>query len=175
MKYHAELAHIERFWMWLKQKIQGRLNGKLAKLKTELWEEYGKYTLLDARKAARHCRETMEAYRRLAEKSDLGLNDLDKEQMKVYSTHRRVFDANRATLCFASDMPASEVAVRRAEISKTRMENKNTRQTLMTKAKNDIESYLKRRKRHERSAEENERDEVRSKTAKARMQQRNGY
>ena len=43
VKYHAELAHIERFWMWLKQKIRGRLNGKLAKLKTctELCKEYG--------------------------------------------------------------------------------------------------------------------------------------
>ena len=53
--------------------------------KNEIWKEYGTYTLLDVRKAARHCRETMEAYLRLAEKSDLGLIDLDKEQMKVYS------------------------------------------------------------------------------------------
>ena len=36
VKYHAELAHNERFGMWLKQKIRGRLNGKLAKLKTEM-------------------------------------------------------------------------------------------------------------------------------------------
>ena len=116
----------------------------------------------------------MEAYRRLAEQTDLGLNDLDNKQHKVYSTHRRVFDANHATLCVASDMPVSSEVVRRAKISKTRMDNKNTRQTLITKNKNDIESYLKRRKRHERSEEEIKRDKVKSKTAKARMQQRNG-
>ena len=118
----------------------------------------------------------MEAYIRLAEKSDLGLNDLDHEQVehKVYSTHRRVFDANHATLCVASGMPVSSEVVRRAKISKTCMDNKNTRETLISKNKNDIESYLKRRKRHERSAEEIERDKVKSKTAKAQMQQRNG-
>ena len=174
VKYHAELAHIERFWMWLKQKIRGRLNGKLAKLKTELWKEYGNYTVLDARKAARHCRETMEAYRRLAEKSDLGLNDLDDEQHKVYSTHRRVFDANHATLCLAADLPVSSEVVKRAKISQTRCANKNTRETLKTKNNSDIESLLKRRKRLERSADEIEREKIRSKTAKARMQQRNG-
>ena len=130
--------------MWLKQKIRGRLNGKLAKLKTELWKEYGNYTVLDARKAARHYRETMEAYRRLAEQSDLGLNDLDNEQMKVYSTHRRVFDANcnHATLCVASDMPVSSEVVRRAKISKMRMENKNTRQTLITTLSRRIRTIL---------------------------------
>ena len=42
------------------------LANKFDRLKSEIWKEYGNYTVLDARKAARHCRETMEAYRRLA-------------------------------------------------------------------------------------------------------------
>jgi len=36
VKYHAELAHIERKWMWLKQKIRPRLNGSLRRLSDEL-------------------------------------------------------------------------------------------------------------------------------------------
>ena len=174
VKFHAELAHIERFWMWLKQKIRGRLNGKLANLKREIWKEYGNYTVLDSRKAARHCRETMEAYRRLSAKTDLGLNDLDAEQTKIYTTHRRVFDSNTATLMVASDMPVSTMAVQRAAISATRKANKTSRQTLLSDAKEDIEALLRRKKRHARSTEEIERDKIKSKTAKAHMQQRNG-
>ena len=134
--------------------------------------------MLDAQEAARHCRETIEAYRRLAEQTDLGLNDLDNEQQKAYSTHctRHVFDANHATLCIAADMPVSSEVVRRAKISKTHSDNKKIQQALITKNNNDTESLLKRRKRLklEGSAEEIERDKIRSMAAKAKMQQRNG-
>ena len=130
--------------------------------------------MLDSRKAARHCRETMEAYRRLSAKSDLGLNDLDAEQTKIYTTHRRVFDSNTATLMVASDMPVSTMAVQRAAISATRKANKTSRQTLLSDAKEDIEALLRRKKRHARSTEEIERDKIKSNTAKAHMQQRNG-
>ena len=87
--------------------MRGQLNGKLAKLKQEIWEEYaeyGNYTVLDSRKAARHCRETMEAYRCLG---GLELCDFDNEEKKVYSTHRRVFDSNTDILMLAADMPVS--------------------------------------------------------------------
>ena len=86
----------------------------------EIWKEYGNYTVLDSRKAARHCRETMEAYRRLAEQDGLGLCDLDNEAKKVYSTHRRVFDSNTDTLMLAADMPVSVSAASRAAISAKR-------------------------------------------------------
>ena len=174
VKYHAELAHIERFWMWLKGKIRGRLNGKLAKLKVEIWKEYGNYTVLDSRKAARHCRETMEAYRRLAEQDGLGLCDLDNEAKKVYSTHRRVFDSNTDTLMLAADMPVSSRAASRAAISAKRSRNSDIRDMLVKQNALDTEAMLKRRKRLERTPEEILRDNARSKTAKARMQQRNG-
>ena len=67
------------------------------------------------------CRETLEAYRRPRAKTDLGLNDLDGEQTKIYTTHRRVFDSNTATLMVASDMPVSTMAcaVQKTAISAT--------------------------------------------------------
>ena len=174
VKFHAELAHIERFWMWLKQKIRGRLTGKLAKLRTEIWKEYGTYTVLDSRKAARHCRETMEAYRRLAEHNDLGLDDLDTEQKKVYSTHRRVFESNTAALMVAADMPVTDVAASRAQISATRKANGDIRDMLKSANAKETEALLRRRKRAKRTDEEVEREKVRCKTAKAHMQQRRG-
>ena len=155
VKYHAELAHIERFWMWLKGKIRGRLNGKLAKLKQEIWKEYGNYTVLGSRKAARHCRETMEAYRRLAEQDGLGLCDLDNEAKKVtvYSTHRRVFDSNTDTLMLAADMPVSARAASRAAISAKRSRNSDIRDMLVKRNALDTEAMLKRRKRQPRAGE----------------------
>ena len=76
----------------------------------------------------------------------------------------------------ASDMPVSTMAVKRAAISATRKANKTRRQTPLTDAKDAIDALLRsrRKKRHARSAEEIENDKVKSKTAKAHMQQRNG-
>ena len=130
--------------------------------------------MLNSRKAAQHCRETMEACRRITAKTDLGLNDLDAEQSKIYTTHRRVFDSNTATLMVASDMLVSTMAVQRAAIPATRRADKTSRQTLLTDANDVIDALLRRKKRHARSAEDIENDKVKSKTAKAHMQQRNG-
>ena len=50
VKYHAELAHIERKWMYLKRFVRPYLNGKLPKLESLLKSEWHKYTVHDARK-----------------------------------------------------------------------------------------------------------------------------
>ena len=55
VKYHAELAHVERKWMWLKQKIRPRLNGKVGRLQEELGKWFPQFQVADARRAARHC------------------------------------------------------------------------------------------------------------------------
>ena len=123
VKCNAELAHIERVWMWLKSKIRGHLTGKLAKLQSEIWKAYSLYTVLDARKAARHCRETMEAYLRVADSNEIGLSELAAEEVNVYTTHRRVFDANTATLKEVADMPVSDKEKKQAAVLAKKKQN----------------------------------------------------
>lgn len=55
VKYHAELAAIERKWMYLKRMIRPYLDGKLKTLEELLRKHWAKFTVHDARKAARHC------------------------------------------------------------------------------------------------------------------------
>jgi hypothetical protein len=109
----------------------------------------------------------MEAYRRLAKQNALGLDDLDTEQKKVYSTHRRVFESNAATLMVAADMPVTDVAASRAKISATRKANGDIRDMLKAANAKETEALLRRRKRAKRTDEEVEREKVRCKTAKA--------
>ena len=130
--------------------------------------------MLDSRKAARHCRETTEAYMLLAEQNDLGLENLDTEQKKVYSTHRRVFESNSATLMVAANMPVTDVAASRAKMSASRKANGDIRDMLKAANDKETEALLRRRKRAKRADEEVEREKVRCKTAKAHMQARNG-
>ena len=158
----APLYSARCVWSWLNRRFDG--NGERNR---------------SARQASSRCQGTAHRAGALPCGGGSGLPDRDRccilhKQHKVYSTHRRVFDANHATLCLAADLPVSSEVVKRAKISQTRCANKNTRETLKTKNNSDIESLLKRRKRLERSADEIEREKIRSKTAKARMQQRNG-
>ena len=89
VKYHAELAHIERKWMMLKRAIRQKLDGKLPTLKRLLKDAWPEYTVHDARKAARHCRDTMRAYMKLG---GTDLEDMRAEELKMKG-HRRVFDS----------------------------------------------------------------------------------
>ena len=77
-------------------------------------------------------------------------------------------------LMLAADMPVSVRAASRAAISAKRSRNSDIRDMLVKQNALETEAMLKRRKRLERTAEEILRDNARSKTAKARMQQRNG-
>jgi len=89
VKYHAELAHIERKWMMLKRAIRQKLDGKLPTLKRLLKDAWPEYTVHDARKAARHCRDTMRAYMKLG---GTDLEDMRAEELKMKG-HGRVFDS----------------------------------------------------------------------------------
>ena len=142
--------------MWLKSTIRGHLTGKLAKLQSEIWKAYSLYTVLDAHKASRHCRETMGAYRRVADSNDIGLSELaaDHEEAKLYTTHGRVlvvFDANTATLKEVSDMPVSDKEKKQAAVLAKKRDTATKRTQLEAALQTDIKSYFKRK---QRSAEE---------------------
>jgi hypothetical protein len=103
VKYHAELAHIERKWMMLKRMVRSRLDGGLPRLKRLLADAWPNYGVADARKAARHCRETMRAYMKL------GGDDLDKlreEELKMKG-HRRVFDGTVGRFILKAELKQS--------------------------------------------------------------------
>ena len=89
VKYHAALAHVERKWMMLKRAIRPKLDGKLPTLKRLIKDAWSGYTLDDARKSARHCRVSMNAYMKLGG-TDLDL--LRTEELKMKG-HWRVFDS----------------------------------------------------------------------------------
>ena len=89
VKYHAELAHVERKWMLLKRAIRSKLDGTLPTLKRLLRDAWPRYTVGDARKAARHCRVSMKAYMVLG---NTDLDTLREEELKMKG-HRRVFDS----------------------------------------------------------------------------------
>lgn len=73
VKYHAELAVVERHWMFEKRDIRPQLDGTLhvPKLRQQLRIANNKHTILDCRKALRHCRETMRAYQALDDSASL--------------------------------------------------------------------------------------------------------
>jgi len=90
VKYHAEVAWVERKWMHVKRLIRPRLNGKLPRLKELLQKHWGKFTIFDSWKAARHYRDSMRAYRAI---SDADLDTIRQEGLKM-KVHRRVFDGS---------------------------------------------------------------------------------
>jgi hypothetical protein len=100
VKYHAELAAIERKWMVMKRAVRGFNNGCLQTLKDNLENNWAAYTVDCARKDITHCRDTCAVYRQLGVEADL--TKLEAGQ-KEYKSHRRVFDC-------ATDMLKAEVA-----------------------------------------------------------------
>ena len=125
-KYHAELAWIERKWMLEKREMRPYLNGKRDKLHQLLARAHTKFTVLDARKAARHCRETMRAYLSLSVADDAEFAAL-KEAEKKYKGHRRVFDSVTCKLVerAGATLSAHEKAMaRRTEVARTLREAK---------------------------------------------------
>ena len=89
VKYHAELAWVERKWMHVKRLIRPRLNGKLPRLDELLRQHWPTFTTDDGRKAARHCRESMRAYQAII---DANLDSIREQELK-FKGHRRVFDS----------------------------------------------------------------------------------
>ena len=123
VKYHAELAHIERKWIQLKRIVRSRLDGSLPKLQRLIADYFKLYIVDDARKAARHCRETMRAYYKLG---SLDLDTLRKEELKMKG-HRRVFDSVTGKFVFSAGLKQSEQA--------KKMALRTERRRLCTKAK----------------------------------------
>ena len=89
VKYHAELAAIERKWMHMKRAVRGFMTGQLQLLKDMLDIHWAEYTVVAARKDMRHCRDTAAVYRQLGIEADL--TKLESGQQE-YTSHRRVFD-----------------------------------------------------------------------------------
>ena len=93
VKYHAELVHVKRKWMLLKRRIRPELDGKLGKL--ERLEALMRLLMRpDARKAARHCRNTMRAYGALED--NISLQTLAAKQ-KRQKSHQCVVDSMHMT------------------------------------------------------------------------------
>ena len=88
----------------------------------------------------------MQAYRVLAEKGQFTLSDLDVEQKKLYTTHRRVFDANDNTLKLAADMPLTAHQIAMAARTEVMRKNKPLKEAWMKNAKEEWESYKRRKK-----------------------------
>ena len=152
VKYHAELAHIERKWMWLKQKIRPRLNGTIRRLQQELEKWFPQFALADAQKAARHCRETMRGYQVLhAASADVTLLALDEEVRKQYTSHRRVFDVSTGQLRALGGQVLSEreeFFARRAEQRTELGEFREKKRKGQTAA---LEEGIRRRRRAKRT------------------------
>ncbi len=86
-----------------------------------LAKAHSEFTVLDARKAARHCRETMRAYLTLAEADETEFAALKDAEQK-YKGHRRVFDSVTGKLVerAGASRTAHEMAmVRRTEVART--------------------------------------------------------
>lgn len=118
VKYHAELAHIERKWMRLKQKIRPRLDSKLGTLMRLLRKAWGEMRVLDVFKAARHCRETAHAYEVLGS-FELTLDALQEEKV-VQKCHRKVIDSNDGKLKSKANIPLTDEQQRILNRTETR-------------------------------------------------------
>ena len=75
--------------MGLKRIIRPKLDGTLPRIRRLLKDGFPLFTVNDARKAARHCRDTMKAYASLG---NADLDSLREEELKMKG-HRRVFDS----------------------------------------------------------------------------------
>ena len=140
VKYHAELVHIERKWMRLQQRIWPKLDGKLGTLRKLLEQNWPQYSVDEARRAARHCRETIRAYVELGDAATLDqLQDAKKQK-----AHRKVIDSAdgilklKANLVMTEDQKKAENLVTWREMAKQR----ETRIDLNAK---ELESEMARR------------------------------
>ena len=104
VKYHAELAAIERKWMYLKQRIRGLLNGSIPTLRDLLAEHWQDYGVLSARKDSRHVRDTGSVYKAMGENPSLAALEVGQHE---YKGHRRVFDS--VTKLFKSILKSADM------------------------------------------------------------------
>ena len=147
VKYHAELAHIERKWMRLKQLIRPKLNGKLGKLRDLLGRTWGEYSVHDARRAARHCRETMRAYVVLGDAPSL---QLLHEEQKKQKGHRKVVDAADGLLKMRADVAVTEAEAKKAKNLVVRRDFAKRREDREALNARELHAEMRRRLAHQR-------------------------
>ena len=143
-KYHAELMWIERKWMHLKRLIRGDLDGGLPKLKSLLHKHFRGFKLLDACKAARHCRTTMHAYQKLSDGATL---DALTRAEKVMKGHRRVLDASDNVLKLQADIVLDDKAKFFAQ--RTETTRKHRAEDATDLAEYEKEQAAKRRRKNQ--------------------------
>ena len=147
VKYHAELAHIERKWMYLKRFIRPYLDGKLGTLDKLLRKHWGNYTVHDARKSGRHCRTTMHAYRALGDAASL---DTLREEEQKQKSHRCEVNAQTGRLVLKADLPVTDDIRKKAANLISRREWAVVRTVRMELSETERESELRRRQAYKR-------------------------
>ena len=144
VKYHAELAAIERKWMHMKRMIRGYLNGSLPHLKDLIDLHWSEYSVSTCRKDSRHCRETCRVYRLIGEAPELAML---KDGQKMYKGHRRVFDAATGLLQAAVDPGSlSEKQQFFAERLQTARDNRKVVEERRDRCEREIKAERNRKK-----------------------------
>ena len=151
VKYHAELAHIERKWMYLKRFVRPYLDGKLPTLDKLLRKHWGNYTVSDARKSGRYCRTTMNAYRALGDAASL---DTLREEEQKQKTHRCEVHGETGRLIEKANLPLTDEMRRGAANLMSRREWAGIRTARVELSEREAESELRRRQKHKRKREE---------------------
>ena len=151
VKYRAELAHIERKWMYLKRFIRPYLSGKLAALDNLLHKHWGNYTGHDTRTSRRYCRTTMNAYRALGDA--VSLDNLREEEPKQKS-HRCEVHGETRMLIEKANLPVTEDMRKKAANLMGRGERAQVRSARVELSDVERESELRRRQKHKRKREE---------------------
>ena len=147
VKYHAELAHIERKWMYLKRFIRPYLDGKLTSLDKLLRKHWGNYTVHDARKAARYCRNTMSAYRILGDAASL--DTLRAEEQKQKSLRCEVH-GETGKLIERAKLPMNEEMKKKAANLVSRRQWAEVRTAITELSEVERERELRRRQAYKR-------------------------
>ena len=146
VKYHAELAWIERVWMWEKQLVRPRLDGSLPTLTKLLQKAHTSYNLTDCWKAARHCRDTMHAYEILKDKN-LSVDEVTQQQ-KEYKGHRCAIDSADGVLKLKANLEQTDSQKKQIEKTIVRRKNIEIREKAVKKHQLDMKSYFRQVARH---------------------------
>ena len=126
---HPELAFVEMIWAFLKEYLRKRVDDKEATLLRLMKEGMSQIPIEKFRAAARHCRDAMEAYRRLRA-SDTAVTPTEVANLAgVQKAHRMPYAAMMAGLVAAAGVAPSgsseeiEKRTQAAATLKVRQEN----------------------------------------------------
>ena len=131
--------------------------GKWDDLLVLVNKAYKDYTVHDARRNARHCRDTMRAYMVIGNKEDMCLNEVTAME-KQYKSHRRVFDSVTNEILLAADMPRTAQQIKIAARTAKARKQKEERKEWLRIAGAEVASRFARRDRENRSEEKRNSD-----------------